>query len=197
MQETLVRFLGREGSLEKGKATHSSVLGPPCGSAGKESACNAGDLGLIPGLGRYPGKGKGYPLQYSGLENSMDNPRGCRELDMTEWLALHYEPDKCWSLSLKYLRTSHKPDNYNKYRQMLELCQVIFFFFLNLRKIISMLECKGKVIRKRKNFLPYTLRMIFQTLLMGHTMRPINQSLRKRAEPSSIQGNINKTVVIK
>ena len=44
----------------------------PCGSAGKESACNAGDLGLIPGLGRSPGEGKGYPLQYSGLENSMD-----------------------------------------------------------------------------------------------------------------------------
>jgi len=44
----------------------------PCGSAGKESACNAGDLGLIPGLGRSPGEGKGYPLQYSGLENPMD-----------------------------------------------------------------------------------------------------------------------------
>ena len=47
-------------------------LGFPCGSAGKESACNAWDLGLISGLGRSPGKGKGYPLQYSGLENSMD-----------------------------------------------------------------------------------------------------------------------------
>ena len=44
----------------------------PCGSAGKESACNVGDLGLIPGLGRSPGEGKGYPLQCSGLENSMD-----------------------------------------------------------------------------------------------------------------------------
>ena len=44
----------------------------PCGSAGKESACNAEDLGLIPGLGRFPGEGKGYPLQYSGLENLMD-----------------------------------------------------------------------------------------------------------------------------
>ena len=44
----------------------------PCGSAGKESACNAGDLGSIPGLGRSPGEGKGYPLQYSGLENSID-----------------------------------------------------------------------------------------------------------------------------
>ena len=47
-------------------------LGFPCGSAGKESAYNAGDLGLIPGLGRSPGEGKGYPLQCSSLENSMD-----------------------------------------------------------------------------------------------------------------------------
>ena len=44
----------------------------PCGSACKESAWNAGDLGLIPGLGRSPGEGKAYPLQYSGLENSID-----------------------------------------------------------------------------------------------------------------------------
>ena len=48
------------------------TLGFPCGSAGKESACNAGDLGSIPGLGRSPGEGKGYPLQYSGLENPLD-----------------------------------------------------------------------------------------------------------------------------
>ena len=47
-------------------------LGFPCGSAGKESACNVGDLGSIRGLGRPPGEGKGYPLQYSGLENSLD-----------------------------------------------------------------------------------------------------------------------------
>ena len=47
-------------------------LGFPCGSADKESICNTGDLGLIPGLGRSPGEGKGYPLQYSGLENSID-----------------------------------------------------------------------------------------------------------------------------
>ena len=46
-------------------------MGFPCGSAGKESACNAGDLGLIPGLGRSPGEGKDYPLPYSGLEKSM------------------------------------------------------------------------------------------------------------------------------
>ena len=47
-------------------------MGFPCGSAGKESTCSVGDLGLIPGLGRPPGEGKGSPLQNSGLENSMD-----------------------------------------------------------------------------------------------------------------------------
>ena len=46
-------------------------MGLPSSSAGKESDCNAGDLGSIPGLGRSPGEGKGYPLQYSGLVNSM------------------------------------------------------------------------------------------------------------------------------
>ena len=48
------------------------LVGFPCVSASKESACNEGDLGLIPELGRYPGERKGYSLQYSGLENSMD-----------------------------------------------------------------------------------------------------------------------------
>ena len=47
-------------------------VGFPCGSAGKESACSGRALGSIPGLGRSPGEGKGYPLQYSGLETSMD-----------------------------------------------------------------------------------------------------------------------------
>ena len=47
-------------------------MGFPGGSAGKESACKARDLGSVPGLGRSPAEGKGYPLQYSGLENSMD-----------------------------------------------------------------------------------------------------------------------------
>ena len=48
------------------------ALGFACGSAGKECPCNVGDLGLIPGLGRSPGEGNSYPLQYSGLENSRD-----------------------------------------------------------------------------------------------------------------------------
>ena len=54
--------------------THSSILALSLWlSWFKESARNVGDLGLILGLGRSPGKGKGYPLQYSGLENSMDS----------------------------------------------------------------------------------------------------------------------------
>ena len=51
---------------------HFTVCGLPCDSAGKEFALSVGDLGSIPGLERSPGEGKGYPLQYSGLENSMD-----------------------------------------------------------------------------------------------------------------------------
>ena len=71
MQETPVRFLGQKDLLGKGRLPTPVLLGFPCSSPGKESACNPGDLGLILRLGRSPGEGKGYPLQYSGLENSM------------------------------------------------------------------------------------------------------------------------------
>ena len=60
MQETPVWFLGQEDPLEKGQAIHSSILGFPGSSVGKEHACNAGDLGSIPGLGRSPGERKDY-----------------------------------------------------------------------------------------------------------------------------------------
>ena len=72
MRKTQFQFLSREDPLEKGQATHSCILGLPCGSAGKKSVCKVGDLGLIPEPGRSPGEGNRYPLQYSGLENSMD-----------------------------------------------------------------------------------------------------------------------------
>ena len=65
----------------------------PGNSAGKESACNGGDLGSIPGLGRSPGGGHGNLLQYSWLENPHGekslvgySPWGHKESDMTEWL---------------------------------------------------------------------------------------------------------------
>ena len=71
MQETPVQFLGREDSLEKGKPP-TPFLGFPGGADGKESSCNAGGLGLIPGSGRSPGERNDNPLQYSCLEKSMD-----------------------------------------------------------------------------------------------------------------------------
>ena len=95
MWETWVRYLGWKDHLEKGKATHSSILAwrvhglysPwghkaldttewlslfPDSSVGKEFACNAGVPSSVPGLGTSPGEGKSYPLQYSGLVNSTD-----------------------------------------------------------------------------------------------------------------------------
>ena len=63
--------------------------GSPGGSAGKGSICNAGDLGSIPGSGRSPGEGNGYPVQYCGLENPMDCiVHGVAEMDTTERLSL-------------------------------------------------------------------------------------------------------------
>ena len=82
MQETLVQFLGQEDPLEKGLATHSSILGLPCGSAGEESTCNAGDPRLIPELGRSTAEGIGSPLQYSWasfVAQTVKKPSAMRE----------------------------------------------------------------------------------------------------------------------
>ena len=84
MQETLVRFLGQEDPWRRDRLPTPVFLGFPCGSAGKESTYKVGDLGSIPGLGRSPGEGRGYPVQCSGLENPIDSPWGCKELDMNE-----------------------------------------------------------------------------------------------------------------
>ena len=74
------QYSGLENSMDfivhgvtKSDTTEWLSLGFPDDSAGKESSCNTVDLGSIPGLGKSPGEGKGYPLQYSGLENSMDH----------------------------------------------------------------------------------------------------------------------------
>ena len=72
MQETPVWFLGLEDTQRRDRLPTPVFLGFPCGSTGKESAFNAEALGSVPGMGRSPGEGKGYPLQYSGLENSAD-----------------------------------------------------------------------------------------------------------------------------
>ena len=72
MHKTWVLSFGWEDPLEKGMSPTPVFLGFPGNSDSKESTCNAGDLGMIPGLGRSPGGGHGNPLQYSCLENLMD-----------------------------------------------------------------------------------------------------------------------------
>ena len=69
MQETLVQSLGQKDPQRRDRLPTPVFLGFPGGSDGKESACNVGDLGSIPGLGRSPGGGHDNPLQYSCLEN--------------------------------------------------------------------------------------------------------------------------------
>ena len=70
----------------------------PDSSVGKEFACNAGDLGSIPGLGRSPGEGKGYPLQYSGLENSMDCIVHGVAKSRARLSDFHLQPGESWGL---------------------------------------------------------------------------------------------------
>ena len=84
----------------------------PCGSAGEESACNVGDLGSIPGLGRSPGRGQGNPLKYSFLENPHGqwslvgyNPWGCIESDITEQLSIQYT----WELLITLIYQNSLP----------------------------------------------------------------------------------------
>ena len=88
------------------------LLGFPCSSVGKESACNAGDPGSIPRSGRSPGKGNGYPLQYAGLENSMDYiVHGVPK----SWIRLsdfnfHFEPTQYLKVDFYwYYKYIHKP----------------------------------------------------------------------------------------
>ena len=91
MWETWVRSQGWEDPLEKGTSTHSSVLGLPRWLSGKESACNAGDLCLIPGEGKSPEGEHSNLLQYSCLENSMDkrNLAGYSSMGVTKsWTGL-------------------------------------------------------------------------------------------------------------
>ena len=90
MWETWVRSLGWEDPLEKGQATHSSILGLPLWLAGKESACNAGDLGSISKLGRFPWRRErlSTPVFWPGEFHGLYSPWGCKESDTTEQLTL-------------------------------------------------------------------------------------------------------------
>ena len=78
MEETLVGYLGKEDPWRRDRLPTPVFLGFPSGSAGKESPCKAGDLGLILGLGRSPGEGKGHPtsvfLGFPGGSEGKEHP---------------------------------------------------------------------------------------------------------------------------
>ena len=121
-----------------------TFLGFPCGSAGKESSCNAGGLGSIPGLGLSLGEGKVYPLQYSGLENSMD----ChKKSDITEWLSvslitffsvlsIHLNEVKLYFCSSKWSSISH----FIWFNLMIKSGGIIRFSFKFLTQILCSSE---------------------------------------------------------
>ena len=108
-----------------------AYLGFPCGSAGRESSCNAGDLRSIPELGRSPGEGKGYPLQYSGLENSMDS--------IVHGVAKNWT----WQSNFHFQLTISNIEKKNKEEK---ICPKIFIEFFVWQKVeISQLYCKVSI----------------------------------------------------
>ena len=94
----------REISWRRDRLPTPVFLGFPGSSAGKESGCNVGNLGLIPGLGRSLGEGKGYPLQYSGLENSMDCIVPGVTKSWTQLISFHLTHD-LWDVLRKFKRS--------------------------------------------------------------------------------------------
>ena len=90
MQETQVQFLGWEDPLENGSATHSSIPGVPCGSPGKEYACNVGDLGSVSPWARK------IPWRRESLLTPVFWPH--KELEMTERLSLSLFPEEKWRI---------------------------------------------------------------------------------------------------
>ena len=119
-----------------------NLLGSPCGSAGKESACNAGDLGLIPELGRSPGEEKGYPLQYSDLENSMDSTVHEVTESQTRLSNFHFHfsnisPDRTQTQVLRLQAWSYFE------KRLARWCTRIFlvFLYITIRVKIEIFQC--------------------------------------------------------
>ena len=116
------------------------LLGFLCDSADKQSGCNAGDLGSIPGLKRSPGEGKGYPLQYSGLEKSMD----CIIHGITK--------SRTWLSNFHFTNLLTSSNRYRKCLAKSKWQPAIFFF--NLANWSFKSEIKFKIHLDEGNFLP-------------------------------------------
>ena len=114
-----------------------SLLGFPCSSTGKESACNAGDLSLIPGLGRCPGERKSYPLQYSGLKNSKHCIVHGIAKSQTRLSDFHFH----YSISLLYFTTLFQPHS-----SLIFTLSYLLHHIGNITTyLMHMIECVGKV----------------------------------------------------
>ena len=105
------------------------MAGFPCGSAGKESASDAGDLGLLSGLGKSPGEGKVYPLRYSGLENSTDY--------IVHGLAKEVETTKSLSLSLSFFIYS----NYSVLYSLILSSASVILLLISPRSVFNLSYC--------------------------------------------------------
>ena len=101
------------------------MVGFSCGSAVKESACNIGDLGSIPGLGRSSGEGKGYPLQYSVLENSVQNTVHGFAKSQTRLSDFHFRFHSTYKLN-------KQGDNIQPYHTPLPILSQLFHLFLTV-----------------------------------------------------------------
>ena len=105
-------------------------MGFPCGSAVNESTCNAGDLSSIPGLGRCPGEGKDYPLQYSGLENSMDCIVHGVSKSWTQLSDFHFHTFLCMKCSLGIFNFLEEISSLSH-----SIVFLYFFFIVHLRRL--------------------------------------------------------------
>ena len=104
MQETPVQFLGHEDPLEKGYATHSSILGLPCWLSWKRIRLQCGRSGFDPWVEKIPWRRERLPTPvfWPGEFLGLYSPWGCKELDMTEWLSLSLPKAGCQNLACRF-----------------------------------------------------------------------------------------------
>ena len=162
-------------------------MGFPCGSAGKESTCNVGDLDLIPGLGRSPGEGTSYPFQYSGLENSIVHGVTKNRTRPGNFHCVFYDPAKTVRYRVAYCAATRFEwetiNKYQKHTRVWTLDQLLVYF--QSRYIVVITTCISLSIRSNKcifiiislNFEDKVLSPLFLPLFLWNFWSPLARSL--------------------